>query len=77
MIDKIFIYCTDKDNFTSKLEAGEIKDTNIVFINDEDKEIWTQNTFFPTPKYSVSVLTQSEYEALDTKDNNTLYYIKA
>lgn len=41
MIDKIFIYCTDKDNFTSKLEAGEIKDTNIVFINDGDKEIWT------------------------------------
>lgn len=77
MIDKIFVYCTDIDNFTSKLEAGEIKNTNIVFINDEEKQIWTQNTFFPAAKYFESVLSQSEYEALGTKDSNTLYYITA
>lgn len=45
MIDKLFIKCPSLTLFKEKLEAGEIKNTSIVFIQDSDL-IWTQGEYY-------------------------------
>lgn len=47
-INKKLIHFKLKSTFQSELEAGNILDTSIVFIQDA-KEIWTHNTFYPCP----------------------------
>ena len=47
-INKKLIHFQNKSNFLSKLEAGEILDTSIVFIKDA-KQIWTHGQLYSCP----------------------------
>lgn len=49
-----FIYAKQKQLFTNKLDAGEVLDEAIVFIEDT-KEIWTHGSYFATPIDSSSL----------------------
>lgn len=46
-IDKQFIQAKTKTNFESRLEAGDVKNTSIAFIEDT-KQIWTQDKYYST-----------------------------
>lgn len=47
-INEQFIQVKTKANFESRLQAGDIKDTSIAFIEDA-KEIWAKGKFYPCP----------------------------
>ena len=44
-IERIFIQAKTKNGFKSRLEAGDIKDTSIAFIEDSD-QIWTKGKYY-------------------------------
>lgn len=47
MINKRFLYYTNRNNFQQALNNGEIDNNSIVFVSDEDgKFIWTQGEEF-------------------------------
>lgn len=48
-----FIYAQTKDLFLEKLNAGEVLDEAIVFIEDT-KEIWNHGTYFAAVPVNVS-----------------------
>lgn len=50
-----FIYAQTKDLFLEKLNAGEVLNEAIVFIEDT-KEIWNHGTYFATVPVNVSAL---------------------
>lgn len=82
MIENTLIHFKTKTAFNTELEAGNIKDTSVVFIK-ETLEIWTHGEFYSlknvlTGDGSVNcivAMTQAEYDALETKDPTTLYII--
>lgn len=44
-IERMFIQAKTKNGFKSRLEAGDIRDTSIVFIEDSD-QIWTKGKYY-------------------------------
>lgn len=44
-IKQQFIQAKTKSGFKSRLEAGDIRDTSIVFIEDSD-QIWTKGKYY-------------------------------
>lgn len=44
-IERIFIQAKTKNGFKSRLEAGDVKDTSIAFIEDSD-QIWTKGKYY-------------------------------
>lgn len=48
MIDTNLIYAKTKSGFQTKLDASEVKNTSIAFIEDS-KEIWTNGQYWPCP----------------------------
>lgn len=62
MIEKLLIQAKTKAAFQAKLEAGEIQQLSIAFIEDT-KEIWTHGIYYPCP-YSKeeiqNLISQSE-----------------
>lgn len=44
-IERMFIQAKTKNGFKSRLEAGDIKDTSIAFIEDSD-QIWTKGKYY-------------------------------
>ena len=48
MIDTNLIYAKTKSGFQAKLDASEVKNTSIAFIEDS-KEIWTNGQYWPCP----------------------------
>lgn len=65
-----FIYSETKDLFEEKLNAGEILDEAIVFIEDT-KEIWNHGTYFN----SSWVLEEDEGEIEDVDKNVYVQYV--
>ena len=53
-----FIYAKQKAIFEEKLNAGEILDEAIVFIEDT-KEIWTHGTYFAAVPVNVSAFNNN------------------
>ncbi len=47
-INEQFIQVKTRANFEARLEAGDIKDTSIAFIEDTN-EIWTKGKYYPCP----------------------------
>ena len=75
-----FIYAKDKYAFKKELEAGNILDEAIVFIEDT-KEIWNHGTYFggliglATP-YNDGLMSSDDKEqilSLDKYANNVVY----
>ena len=69
-----FIYAQTKDLFLEKLNAGEVLDEAIVFIEDT-KEIWNHGTYFATPMTEDMVRhisSQVVYEAIITALNTSV-----
>lgn len=60
-----FIYAQTKELFLEKLNAGEVLDEAIVFIEDT-KEIWNHGTYFTTPM-SEDIVRNMTQEIVDTK----------
>lgn len=59
-----FIYAQTKELFLEKLNAGEVLDEAIVFIEDT-KEIWNHGTYFTTPM-SEDIVRNMTQEIVDT-----------
>ena len=69
-----FIYAKKKSLFEAKLNAGEILDEAIAFIEDT-KEIWNHGTYFATPMTEDMVRhisSQVVYEAIITALNTSV-----
>lgn len=65
VIDKKLIHFTNLATFEQRLNAGEIKDTSIVFIQDA-KRIWTHGQYYSSP------YTKEEIDQLFVGSNVTL-----
>lgn len=63
-----FIYAETKDLFVEQLEAGNVPDDAIVFIEDT-KEIWNRGTYFGSSEKLINT-TYSELKSL--RDNSQL-----
>lgn len=63
-----FIYAQTKDLFLEKLDAGEVLDEAIVFIEDT-KEIWTHGTYFDCSTFDPDIISdiQTEINNLEKK----------
>lgn len=70
MIEDTLVHFKTKTAFNTELEAGNIQQTSIVFI-DDSKEIWTHGEFYDGSKIDLSsFITKDELtEALSTKQN--------
>lgn len=70
MLLENFIYSETKDLFIAQLEAGNVLDEAIVFIEDT-KEIWNHGTYFNCAEFDISnLVTKDELtEALSTKQD--------
>ena len=65
VIDKKLIHFTNLATFEQRLNAGDIKDTSIVFIQDA-KRIWTHGQYYSSP------YTKEEIDQLFVGSNVTL-----
>lgn len=65
VIDKKLIHFTNLATFEQRLDAGDIKDTSIVFIQDA-KRIWTHGQYYSSP------YTKEEIDQLFVGSNVTL-----
>lgn len=65
VIDKKLIHFTNLTTFEQRLNAGDIKDTSIVFIQDA-KRIWTHGQYYSSP------YTKEEIDQLFVGSNVTL-----
>lgn len=97
MIEDTLVHFKTKTAFNTELEAGNIKDTSVVFIK-ETLELYTHGTLYSLKEVleqskeytdnavsnkvvttgtvlTIDTKTQEEYDALETKDPNTLYII--
>lgn len=81
IVNTTFIHCPEKSQFTEQLESGNVSDDSIAFIKDTE-EIYTHGTYYGGKSINtngtitaVVAMTQSEYDALTTKDSTTLYII--
>jgi hypothetical protein len=61
-----FIYAKTKDLFLKELEAGNVLDEAIVFIEDT-KEIWNHGTYFDGKSVDVSNIEESVNNILNNK----------
>lgn len=70
MIENTLLHFKTKTAFNTELEAGNIQQTSIVFI-DDSKEIWTHGEFYDGSKIDLSsFVTKDELtEILATKQN--------
>lgn len=74
MIENTLLHFKTKVAFNTELEAGNIKDDSIVFI-DESKEIWTHGVFYDGSQINLeSFVTKDELtEELNSKINYSEY----
>ena len=87
-INKKLIHFKTLADFEQRLASNEILDTSIVYIQDA-KMIWTHGTYYadlskekadelyqPKGDYKLQkILSQSEYDQIDIKDEDTVYVI--
>lgn len=59
MIENTLLHFKTKAAFNTELEAGNIKDDSIVFI-DESKEIWTHGTYYGCSELDLSNIATKE-----------------
>ena len=73
MIDKLFICYETLNKFQEDLNAGKIKPTSIVFI-EESHQIFTHNTYYPSPE--IKTVQLSNLDSLNTANKAGLYFVK-
>lgn len=69
-INEQFIQVKTRANFESRLEAGDIKDTSIAFIEDTN-EIWAKGHYYPCP-YSATEITNLLNNKVDKESGKSL-----
>lgn len=70
-IDNRYIHFERYEDFKKEYDAGNILDTSVVFIKDT-KQIWTHKSGYSKQEWFG---TQEEFDLIDNKDEDTLYYI--
>ena len=69
-INEQFIQVKTRANFEARLEAGDIKDTSIAFIEDTN-EIWAKGHYYPCP-YSATEITNLLNNKVDKESGKSL-----
>lgn len=73
MIDKLFICYETLNKFQEDLNAGKIKPTSIVFI-EESHQIYTHGTYYPSPE--IKTVLMSNLDSLNTANKVGIYFVK-